>query len=753
MTLAMCLMALVSCNKEKKNVKEAVLSACLEQHVGLQQNRTIINLETGQIKWLDNDKIAIANGENTTAQFAIQSGAGAACADFHTTDNFELTGPFVAAYPSNASINGTTVTFNLQPTQTLTETGTFANGANPMVAYSTDENLQFKNLCGGLNVRLLGDNVHVSGIRITGSNGEKLNGTFVADCTQSEPVLVPAQDNTGTNIVTLSCDVTLTSTTTAQEFFIILPVGALAQGFTMKVLDGENVIAEKVLEGNLAQVERNYVKRFNPLLIGGTPIELPDIATGEVTDITTNSAMGGGTIISNGGSTITECGLCWSVTPGPTTNDSHIATQVTMGDFSAIMAGLQPNTTYYVRAYAINGAGTGYGDEVSFTTGSNITVPTVTTGEVTGITSTTAIVGGQITSTGNGTLLGSGICYAILNGEETCIELTAIGGAFSVELTGLTPNTTYIIHAYATNEEGTGYGEDVMFTTLEAVPTIPEGAINGLFSVSATQQVYFSQGNLQYQASTSTWRFAENQWDYVGGTQYYSGWSWNNGNVYENGVKCDNSLISSTYSGWIDLFGWGTSGYNHGSVAYQPWSTSTNNSDYYAYGNWEYNLYDQTKQADWGYNAINNGGHQENSGWRTLSQPEWDYVINTRNTISGIRWARAIVNSVEGVVILPDNWNSTIYVLDHTNGSNSIGSDRISETDWDDILEANGAIFLPMAGFRSSNSYLPDGWDPWSFYWSSSFYDQNECFETSGIRTSRYPRSEGLSVRLVRNAE
>ena len=105
------------------------------------------------------------------------------------------------------------------------------------------------------------------------------------------------------------------------------------------------------------------------------------------------------------------------------------------------------------------------------------------------------------------------------------------------------------------------------------VPLVLTGAINGLFSVSASQQVYFSQGNLQYRASTNTWRFAFNQWeDYVG---------------------ADNANASKTYFGWIDLFGWGT---------------SENVSYYYAYGQSTYNLYDQTGKADWGYNAISNGG-------------------------------------------------------------------------------------------------------------------------------------------------
>ena len=105
----------------------------------------------------------------------------------------------------------------------------------------------------------------------------------------------------------------------------------------------------------------------------------------------------------------------------------------------------------------------------------------------------------------------------------------------------------------------------------------PTGAISGVFSVSEGNYVCFSKGNLQYQSSTNTWRFADHQYDVIGS---------------------DNHNISSTYSGWIDLFGWGTSGYNHGAVCYQPWSTSTTDADYYAYGGESNNLYDGYGQAD-----------------------------------------------------------------------------------------------------------------------------------------------------------
>ena len=740
MALTLGLMALVSCNKDKQSSKEAVFTADIEQLAG-QQGRTSINPENGMVKWLAGDKILVANGEGETAQFTLQSGAGTANGTFRTTGEFGMTEPFTAVYPQTATLSGSTATFTLPATQTLTETGTFANGANPMAAYAEDENLQFKNLCGGLDVRLLGDNVHVSGIRITGNESEKLNGTFTVDCSANEPAIVASQGTNGTNIVTLNCDVTLTSTTTAQEFFIMLPVGALANGFTMEVLDGTEVICTKQLETNLAQIVRNEVKRFNSLLIGEnpTPIELPDVVTNEVTDITTTTATAGGEIISDGGSAITECGVCWSTEGEPTVDGDHATATATTGVFTVSLTGLTQNTTYYIRAYATNEAGTGYGDVLTFTTEEEIviTAPTVTTAEVTEITTTTATVGGTITDAGNGTIEECGICYKTGSEDWTCVALTATNNAFSTALTDLTPNTTYTVRAYATNEEGTGYGEEVSFTSAEETPEPPVGPvgiIDGAFTINANgDQVYFSQGNLQYQASTNTWQFAEHQYDYVGNA---------------------NSAISQTNSGWIDLFGWGTSGYSHGANAYQPWSTSTSYSDYYAYGAYTNNLYDGNGQADWGYNAISNGGNTEGQ-WRTLTQPEWSYVFNTRSTASGIRWAKATVNGVSGTIVLPDNWANSIYALNSPNGGN-YSSNAITAEDWANTLEANGAVFLPAAGSRWGTSVYGVG--SYGYYWSSSYYygsDAYYVYFSSGILYTGFDdyRFLGFSVRLVRSCQ
>jgi hypothetical protein len=276
--------------------------------------------------------------------------------------------------------------------------------------------------------------------------------------------------------------------------------------------------------------------------------------------------------------------------------------------------------------------------------------------------------------------------------------------------------------------------------------TVPEGAINGLFTVNSFgEKVYFSQGNLQYQASTNTWRFAVNQWDYVG-TQIPDQYGLVGGNVDGS----DNSYISENYSGWIDLFGWGTSGYAHGAVCYQPWSVSQSVSDYYAYGVYNSNLYDQTGQADWGYNAISNGGNSINT-WRALTQPEWDYVLNIRNTTSGIRYAKAQVNGVNGLVLLPDDWNASTYSLSNANAPNGeYGFNMITISQWG-ILENAGAIFLPAAGYRRGTStfYVSDV----GLYWSASHCRYGAVysmvFGANSLVLDGNGRSDGFSVRLV----
>lgn len=292
---------------------------------------------------------------------------------------------------------------------------------------------------------------------------------------------------------------------------------------------------------------------------------------------------------------------------------------------------------------------------------------------------------------------------------------------------------------------------------------ILEGSINSRFSVSDGKEVYFSKGNLQYKASTNTWRFAERQIDFVG-SQSNDCWGIVSGS--------DNQYISQYYGGWVDLFGWGTSGWNNGNQYYYPYSTGSNNGvQGYGYGptngiSYNFGLTGSYANADWGvYNAISNGGNQAGL-WRTLTGDEWDYLLNTRNTVSGIRYALATVDGVHGLIIVPDNWPIEL-ALNNPNVSGSFSSNTITAENWTNILEANGAVFLPAGGQRNG-TYISDiGTN--GMYWASTcypnsyaaqylnfyyFYNSYNYSYINGVWVNNTNgRSLGMSVRLVHEAE
>lgn len=259
----------------------------------------------------------------------------------------------------------------------------------------------------------------------------------------------------------------------------------------------------------------------------------------------------------------------------------------------------------------------------------------------------------------------------------------------------------------------------------------PASNFTNAFSVSATQKVYFSQGNLQYQLSTDIWRFAEHQWDYVG-TQTPDHGGYFGGTV----PGSDNALLGPNYEGWIDLFGWGTGN--------NPTGCIENVDDY----------------VDWGVNAISNGGNTAGT-WRTLTDDEWNYVFRERNTASGITTAHAVVNNVNGLILLPDNWDNSKYNL-NASWPRDYNQNIISQSVWESKLEANGAVFLPAAGIRYPEvDYVRypkvncAGYE--GRYWSSQKTGHNGAWgEVIFHDTFGTGNDDGLmagrSVRLVRDA-
>ena len=194
----------------------------------------------------------------------------------------------------------------------------------------------------------------------------------------------------------------------------------------------------------------------------------PTVTTNEVTDITITSAICGGNVTADGGAEVTARGVCWSTSQNPTISDSHTTDGSGTGSYTSNITGLNAGTTYYVRAYATNSEGTSYGSRKSFTTTQHYEPPTVTTNDVTGITETTAVCGGNVTADGGAEITARGVCWSTSQNPTISDSHTTDGsgtGSFTSNMTGLTENTVYYIRAYATNSYGTSYGSQKSFTT------------------------------------------------------------------------------------------------------------------------------------------------------------------------------------------------------------------------------------------------------------------------------------------------
>ena len=258
-----------------------------------------------------------------------------------------------------------------------------------------------------------------------------------------------------------------------------------------------------------------------------------------------------------------------------------------------------------------------------------------------------------------------------------------------------------------------------------------KGALPGIFSVSATKKVNFSQGNLQYRPRIKTWRFAVNQYDIAGS---------DNNNVY----------MQAYCSSWVDLFGYGTSGWDGGAGRFMPYETTTNNTEYTEAtdGN---DLIDFYANADWGfYNPIINGGNQT-ALWRTLTYSEWTYLLTQRPNASQLQ-GMATVESTTGYIILPDDWVCPAG-LSFVNTTSSYTVNVYNAASWA-TMEAAGAVFLPAAGVRVSSATSDIG--ILGNYWTASHVNGTTGYSfhieaNQNIMQNSVTYSTGCSVRLVRD--
>jgi len=387
-----------------------------------------------------------------------------------------------------------------------------------------------------------------------------------------------------------------------------------------------------------------------------------------------------------------------------------------------------------------------------------------------GACSNITISGGVITATGGkyGAGIGSGCSSACGNITISCGTVTATGGNDAAGIGGgksgscgsitITSGVNWVSATAGTdapNSIGKGSGSSCGTVTiggteyydgsayqndgatyLATSPLVyPVLYLSGKFSVADGKQIQFARGNLQYTKSTATWSFMSRQYSTV--------------------ETAEDNYCTENYGNKdvVSLFGWGTSGQNHGAVAYQPYSTIEDwdvSDAYNAYGERDKNLYDSNGTADWGYNM--------GSGWRTLTLSEWRYLFTSRWGAS-YKWGLATVVGVTGLVILPDTW-SLPGGCSFTYGSGSGWTTNSYDADKWELMEAAGAVFLPAAGNRFGRNVQLVG--NRGYYWCSSIYSANHScadvldFYNVGIVSLTNSGSNkyiGCAVRLVKDAE
>lgn len=216
----------------------------------------------------------------------------------------------------------------------------------------------------------------------------------------------------------------------------------------------------------------------------------------------------------------------------------------------------------------------------------------------------------------------------------------------------------------------------------------PEGAIGGVFSVGPQAKAYFSRSNLLFNTRINTWCFAGKQFFMPSAAEL---------NQYTGELK--------------DLF--------------------NNNA------------------TDWGSNPILHGGNTPHL-WRTPTKEEWDYLFEKRETLNQIRFAKAMVNGVNGVILFPDHWDSSTPIQNPNKTKADFSSNIIAEHVWDKLFESKGAVFLPAAGFIKDGSLKYR--NLYGYYWASPDSVKKDYylyFYGRHLATHNYDPSLARSVRLI----
>lgn len=314
-------------------------------------------------------------------------------------------------------------------------------------------------------------------------------------------------------------------------------------------------------------------------------VEVPALTTTAIISITQTTAVSGGNITLDNGGSVSARGVCWSISANPTIESGKTIENGGLGAFTSNITQLLPNTLYYVRAYATNSAGTGYGNQVSFIT--SPTIPTLTTLTVSSISATSSNTGGNIGSDGGASITVRGVCWSTTQNPTIANSITSDGsgiGSFTSSLSGLIAGTTYYVKAYATNNVGTGYGNAITFTTQSPIvfnPNLTYGTVTDIegnvyktkaigtqtWMAENVKTTHFNNTNMipiQNVTSSQTWTYSHPAaycWynnDIANKDTYGALYNWY---AVASGNLCPTGWHVPTYDEWTTLMnylgGWG----------------------------------------------------------------------------------------------------------------------------------------------------------------------------------------------------
>ena len=517
---------------------------------------------------------------------------------------------------------------------------------------------------------------------------------------------------------------------------------------------------------------RYYGFTVRPVCVSTTTTTVPSVTTSAATNITSTTVTLNGNVTSDGGATVTARGFVYGTSANNLTQSVQSGSGT--GSFTKTLTGLSASTTYYYKAYATNSEGTAYGEVMWFTMENNASLPTVVTNDATNVTSTGATLNGIVTNDGGATVTergfiygdgsiyeGSVVSYASLKSLVGCstVQCGSGTGSFTANITDYYEGSTVFYKAYATNSEGTAYGE-VMWFTMENNASLPTVVTNDATNVTSTGATLngnvtsdggatvtergFIYGNMEFivsasslaslggvfgigcstvQCGSGTGSFSANITDYDEGTTiYYKAYATNStGTAYGEVMSFTTEEVATTGTlnghEWVDL---GLPSGTRWATCNVGASTPTAYGNYYAWGETTtkttYNRSTYTYSDNPTTLPSNRDAATANwgSGWRMPTSAEmqelFDYCTHTWTTQSG----------VNGRLFTGPNGNS---------------------------------IFLPAAGYRYGSELLDAG--SYGEYWSSSLCTDGPdnarllVLYSGSYGMGNYYRYHGHSVRPV----